>query len=169
MKMITIAILSLALAATTADPVKADADELAKALLGIAAVAIIAKSVDDRRERRRTAVQETETIVGASRLGSLDRPHAGRALQGTISRIDRRGPGARRGYKKTPLPQACLRIVNTGRRDRVAYGGRCLNRNFRFASRLPSRCETAVRTNRGLRTVYGERCLRREGWSVARR
>ncbi|MBT8458651.1 MAG: hypothetical protein HKP37_12595 [Boseongicola sp.] len=169
MKVITTAILGLALATTTVAPARADNDDLAKALLGIAAVAIIAKTVDDRRDRRKAAAIESEATIGASRLGSLKRPHAGRAFNGTISRFDRHGPKARRGYKKTPLPQNCLRIVNTGRGDRVAYGGRCLNRKFRFASKLPERCETFVHTNRGIRTVYSERCLRREGWNVARR
>ena len=169
MKVLTTAILSVALGTTTVSPAQADSDDLAKAILGIAAVAIIAKSVDDRKDRRRANAREAEATVGASRLGSLERPHAGRTLQGTISRFDRHGPKPRRGYKKTPLPQSCLRIVNTLRGERVVYGARCLDRNFRFASKLPDRCEIAVRTNRGVRTVYGERCLRREGWNIARR
>lgn len=170
MKLITTAILSLALATTTTAPAKADSDDLAKAILGIAAIAIIAKSVDDRNDRRRAAAaREANSTVGASRLGSIDRPHAGRELQGTVSRFDRRGPKAGRGYKKTPLPRTCLRVVNTGRGDRIAYGARCLDRNFKFASKLPDRCEIAVRTRRGLRTVYGERCLRRDGWNIAQR
>ena len=170
MKLLTTIILSFTLATSTVTPASAENDDLAKAILGIAAVAIIAKSIDDRKDRRRAATtREAKPTVGASRLGSLDRPHVGRELRGTIRPYGRQGPKAGRGYKKTPLPQTCLRIVETGRRDRLAYGGRCLDRNFRFASKLPSRCETAVRTNRGVRTVYGARCLEREGWVVARR
>ncbi|NNJ66445.1 MAG: hypothetical protein HKP54_00260 [Boseongicola sp.] len=165
MKFISTAILGLALATTSVTPVQADNDDLAKAILGIAAVAIIAKSIDDRKDRRR----EAQATIGASRLGSIDRPHAGRELQGTVHRYNRFGPKAGRGYKKAALPQRCLRTVNTGRRDRLAYGARCLDRNFRFASKLPDRCEVAVRTPRGLRTVYGARCLRRDGWITARR
>lgn len=169
MKALMTAVLSLTLATTTISPAHADGDDLAKAILGIAAVAIIAKSVDDRKDRRRAAARENEATIGASRLGSRERPHAGRTFSGSISPFERRGPKAAKGYKKTRLPKSCLRIVNTGRGDRVAYAGRCLERNFKFASKLPNRCETFVRTNRGLRSVYGERCLRREGWTVARR
>jgi len=165
MKFIATAILGLALATTTAAPVRADGDDLAKAILGIAAVAIIAKSIDDRKDRRR----EEQATVGASRLGSIDRPYAGRELHGTVNRYDRHGPKAGRGYKRAELPQRCLRTVDTGRRDRLVYGARCLDRNYRFASKLPDRCELAVRTPRGIRTVYGARCLKRDGWIVARR
>lgn len=165
MKLITTALLSIALATTSVTSAKAGNEDIAKAILGIAAVAIIAKSIDDRKDRRR----ETTPTVGASRLGSVERPHAGRDYRGSISPFNRHGPKAGRGYKKTPLPRTCLRVVETGRRDRLAYGRRCLDRNFRFASKLPDRCEAAVRTNRGFRTVYGARCLQREGWTVARR
>lgn len=165
MKLFATAILGLALATTTAAPVKAESNDLAKAVLGIAAVAIIAKSIDDRNDRRR----EAKATVGASRLGSVDRHHDGRELRGTVRPFNGFGPKAGRGYKKSPLPQSCLRIVDKGRRDRLAYGARCLDQNYRFASKLPARCETAVRTPRGLRTVYGARCLERDGWIVARR
>ena len=80
-----------------------------------------------------------------------------------------RSHGKRHGIKKRPLPDRCLRWVNTGRGDRLAYGARCLNRNYRHASKLPRRCETLIRTNRGYRAVYGARCLARDGWRVARR
>ncbi|SMX23149.1 hypothetical protein BOA8489_01253 [Boseongicola aestuarii] len=165
MKLLATAILGLTLATTNAAPVKAEGNDLAKAILGIAAVAIIAKSIDDRNDRRRKA----SATVGASRLGTVDRHNDGRQLYGTVRPYDGFGPKAGRGYKKSPLPQSCLRIVDTGRRDRLAYGARCLDRNFRFASKLPDQCVTAVRTPRGVRTVYGARCLERDGWIVARR
>ena len=168
MKLFATAILGLVLAGAAVTPAQADSDDLARAVLGIATVAIIAKAIDDRNDRRK----DTVPIVGASRLGSAEQSYGHnnrREIDSRAKSYNRHGPKAGRGYKKRALPQACLRVVETGRGDRLAYGARCLDRNYRFASRLPDRCETAVRTNRGVRTVFGARCLRREGWSVARR
>ena len=147
-------------------PAQADGDDLARAILGIAAVGIIAKAIDDRNDRRR----KNASTVGASRLGSVEQNSrfGGRIIDGRIRPYEPESAHTKRGFKKQPLPQRCLRVVETARGDRLAYGARCLNQNFRFASRLPDQCETAVRTNRGFRTVFGARCLRRDGWNVAR-
>ncbi len=166
MKLITATIASIAMAASLTAPAtaRADGDDIAKAIVGIAAIAIIAKAIDDRNDR------DNFTTVGSRRLGSVNQFDGRSVIDGRIRRLDsRRGPKARRGYKKQALPRTCLRVVETSRGDRLVYGSRCLNRNFRFAAKLPGNCETAVRTRRGFRTVYGARCLRRDGWKVARR
>ena len=147
-------------------PAQANGDDLARAILGIAAVGIIAKAIDDRNDRR----NKTTATIGASRLRSVEQNSrfGGRIVDGRIRPYESNRTHSKRGFKKQPLPQRCLRVVETSRGDRLAYGARCLNQNFRFASRLPDRCETAVRTNRRFRTVFGARCLRRDGWNVAR-
>ncbi|MEK6217479.1 MAG: hypothetical protein N2B03_09735 [Boseongicola sp.] len=160
----TIAVLAIAGSLVAPAPARADGDDIAKAIAGIAAIAIIAKALDRRKDR------DNLTTIGSRRLGSVERYDGRRTIDGTIRRYDnKRGPKARRGYKKHALPRSCLRVVDTSRGDRLVYGARCVNRNFKFASKLPERCETAVRTGRGYRTVYGARCLRRDGWKVARR
>jgi len=73
------------------------------------------------------------------------------------------------GFKRRPLPDQCLRIVDTRRGDRLVYGERCLNRTYRHADKLPTACTRYIRTNRGLRPVFGARCLAGDGWQVARR
>ncbi len=166
MKTLTATIASIALAGSLAipAPAAADSDDFARALAGIAAIAIIAKAIDNRRDRKRSSTYST------GNLGSYEHYDGRRTIDGTIHRYDNRhGRKARRGFKKHALPRNCLRVVETSRGDRLAYGARCVNRNFKFASKLPDRCETAVRTRRGFRTVYGARCLRRDGWNVARR
>lgn len=165
MKILTATIAGLAIAGSLFTPAaaRADGDDIAKAIAGIAAVAIIARAIDRRNDR------DNLTTIGSRRLGSVDRYDGRRGTDRTIHRYDRRGPKAGRGYKKHPLPRACLRVFETRRGDRLAYGARCVNRNYKFASRLPERCETVLRTRRGFRTVYGSRCLRRNGWKVARR
>ncbi len=146
-------------------PVSASANEdLAKVLAGLAVLGITAKIIDDRKDRRRNTVTTSrtsrfDTIEGDRRIirGDLRRPDQNRALRNT------------RPARKKPLPDRCLRILDTDRGDRFVYGERCLNRNYVYANRLPDRCERLVRTDRGLRTVYGARCLARDGWKVARR
>lgn len=153
-------------------PARADGEDIAKAIAGIAAVAIIAKAIDDRKDRK-SAETTVSSTTRAGRFGSIeqDYPYDGRRIiEGTVRPYDdRHGPKAGRGYKKLPLPESCLRWVDTGRGDRLAYESRCLDRRYKFASKLPEQCETAVRTSRGFREVYGARCLRRDGWIVARR
>ncbi len=144
-------------------PVSASANEdLAKVLAGLAILGITAKIIDDRNDRRRkstSTVSRFDTIEGGRRV-----------IDGDLRRLDRdRGVRSPRGARKTPLPDRCLRILDTSRGDRLVYGERCLNRNYAFANKLPDRCERLVRTDRGLRTVYGSRCLARDGWKVARR
>ena len=158
---------SISLAPT---PAAADAEDVAKIIAGLAVAGIIAKAIDDRKDRKRAA-----TATEYSRFGSrYDNYYDGRrTIDGTIRPYHqddyKRGPKSKRGYKKHALPKRCLLTVDTGRGSRLAYGARCLDRRYKFASKLPRRCETVVRTPRGFRTVFGARCLRRDGWQVARR
>lgn len=157
-----LAALNIALAPTVASA-RPDGEDIAKTLAGLAVLGIIATAVDKRKDRRREAV----TSDDRTHYGSFDDRRGTRIIDGTISRPGDRGPKAGRGYKQTQLPDRCLREVDTARGDRLVYGARCLNRNYKHASKLPERCERYVRTDRGLRTVYGARCLARDGWRVA--
>lgn len=151
-------------------PAAADGDDIAKIIAGIAVAGIIAKAIDDRKDRKRA--KRAATATEFPRFGSIeDRDR--RIIDGRIRRYDeddfRHGPKPGRGYKQLALPERCLLTVETARGDRLAYGARCLDRRYKFANKLPSSCETVVRTPRGFREVYGARCLRRDGWRVAGR
>ncbi len=139
-----------------------DRDDVAKALLGLAAIGLIAKAARDRDDRNDRAVQ------WQNNSGNWQ---SNRTIEGRILRPNdwRDGQSAKKKYKRRALPQSCLRIVDTNRRDRLAYERRCLNRNYQHASRLPRDCQVRVRTNRGVQVVYGARCLARDGWRVASR
>lgn len=153
----------------------ADGDDIAKIIAGIAVAGIIAKTIDDRNDRKksRAAAAEFPRFGRGDDSYRDDRFHDGRrVIEGTIRpyREDqKKGPKANRGYKKLALPERCLVTVDTARGSRLAYGSRCLERRYKFASKLPASCETVVRTPRGFRTVYGARCLRRDGWRVVSR
>lgn len=148
-------------------PAQADADDVARAIAGIAAVAIIAKAIDNRSDRSGSAV--TAASNGRVVEYATGTPDRRRIIDGRISRYDGYKSGKkRRGYKKLALPNRCLRVIETRRGSRYGYGDRCLQRNYRHANKLPNDCETRVRTRNGVRTIFGARCLARDGWRVAR-
>lgn len=164
---------SFALSATTAlglsvapAPASADGDDIARVLAGLAVIGIIAKVADDRRDRRKDVSEESIY----PRYGTVDHRRGVRTTDGELRRLGKPKRNRIKGYKKRPLPDNCLRVVDNNRgRDRLVYVSRCLNRSYKFASKLPDHCQRFIRTYRGTRTVYGSRCLARDGWRVARR
>lgn len=164
------AVAATGIALAPAPATAADGNDIAKIIAGIAVAGIIAKAIDDRKDRKRAESRATSNQF--PRFGSIeDRDR--RVIDGRIRPYDpydyRHGPKDGRGYKKQALPEQCLLTVETARGDRLAYDARCLGHRFKYADRLPQVCETAVRTPRGFRTVFGARCLDREGWRVASR
>ena len=167
MKTTLAALCALGIAAQPQDAAAADGDDVARALAGLAVIAIVAKAVDDRNDKKKRKAAErrhAEETSGAALFGRRDDR---RVIDWRIRPYGDNTRPVRRGHKKHALPRHCLRTVETRRGDRTAYASDCLNHSYRFASRLPRSCETAVRTPRGFRTVYGRRCLARDGWNVA--
>lgn len=156
--------------ALTPAPAAADGDDIAKIIAGLAVAGIVAKAIDDRRDRKRARREAEQRAQSFGRFGDGKGIHhdGRRVIDGKIRRHDREDRRARfgPGFKRVALPDRCLLTVETARGDRLAYGARCLNRHYRHASKLPTDCETVVRTPRGFRTVYGARCLKRDGWQV---
>ncbi len=166
---------NLALSAATAlglalAPVPAaagpDREDIARAVAGAVVLGIIAKAVSDKDNRRTNRTINQNSRI--PQLGSIDDRRNTRIIEGDLRRQQHSNTG-KRGYKKAKLPDRCLRVVDTARRDRLVYGTRCLERSYKFARKLPQSCERFVRTNRGLLSVYAARCLARDGWQVARR
>lgn len=159
----SLAVLGLTL---TPMPAAADTEDVAKLLAGLAVLGIIAKSVDDRNDRN-------DGVTNRFRLSNraYDNRRNAPVIRGEILRPGEFNLKKSKSpkYKRRPLPDRCLRLIDTSRRDRLAYSRGCLNRNYKFANRLPRDCQRLIRTNRGVRTVYGARCLARDGWRVARR
>ena len=152
-------------------PAAADTEDVAKVLAGIAVLGIIAKAAENRSERNEARRVEIDDRSRYGRFGSIDDRHDRSVIDGDLRRYDERSTRQGKGYKKNnPLPQRCLFVLDADRgRDRLVYGQRCLERSYKFASKLPDRCRQIVRTDHGRRVVYGSRCLAGEGWRVARR
>ncbi len=142
-----------------------DRDDIAKALAGLVILGITAKAIDNRNDRRDRA----RSVSRQPDFRAIEQPQNRRIIEGQLRRPGDFSARVDQGFKRRPLPDQCLRIVDTRRGDRLVYGERCLNRTYRHADKLPTACTRYIRTNRGLRPVFGARCLAGDGWQVARR
>ena len=162
---------ALAVTGLTAAPARADAEDVAKALAGIAAVAIIADAVrDNDRDRRRHGIVTRSHRNHGNAYGNAyrrghDRPH-----------VDtRRGHGhiaprpLPRRAQVNQLPRRCMVRVTGRNINAQAFAGRCLARNDVNMRRLPDRCEIRMRGQRGGQSYYAAACLRSHGYRAARR
>lgn len=149
--------LSLAPMEVSAAP---DGEDIAKALAGLAVIGIVASTMNDRKQKRKS---EARGAVPVNPYATIEGP---RAIEGEIRR-----PGEKKnrfhGVRQAALPDRCVRIVSTDRGDRTAYSARCLQREYIYADQLPAACQVQVQTNDRVRLVYGARCLQRDGWRVA--
>lgn len=128
-----------------AAPARADSDDFAKALAGIAAIAIIGKAINDRNDRKKAHVSRNSHTHGV----------APRPTPKRFSRYD--------------LPAQCLFDFDLGRHGSMRmFGKRCLERNYRFSHNLPNVCEQRIWTDQGMRRGYSPRCLRESGYRMSR-
>ena len=138
-------IAALAVTGLSAVPARADSSDIAKLLVGIAAVAVVARAIDNNRKPKATTSRHT-----ISRDPVIIRPP------------QRNGNRHRR--VSFALPERCLTTYRGRNRDRQLFSGRCLSRvDYRLAE-LPKRCEYIVSTRQGRGKAYGPRCLARAGF-----
>lgn len=138
----------------TTAPARADGNDLAKAIAGIAAVAIIAKALDDERKdkARRHAPAKKHSVKPTRHSHGYVAP---RPLPQRVARKQ--------------LPGHCMVRVETRRGVQRAFAGQCLQRSYRHADRLPRACAMPTRGRGHNRTFYEAGCLRSYGYSMARR
>jgi hypothetical protein len=131
---------SLVLGGVTATPVRADNNDLAKALFGIAAIAIIGTAIHNNRATTRVTPPPAPTPP-APRPGHIP----------ARARI---------------LPSSCLVDYDTGWGQGLLLGSECLSRNYRYAHLLPQQCEVDVRLRRRAFSGFDPSCLRYEGFRL---
>lgn len=130
--------MSLMLSPVTASKAAAN-DDFGKALVGIAALAIIGKAIEQNSRKTQASRAPAQPIY-------------------TITPRDNR----------MVLPSDCaLTLRAPGFGDRTVYTKRCLEQSVRD-TRMPRACLDQIRTNRGPREVYDERCLTRNGFRTAK-
>ncbi|MCM2563705.1 hypothetical protein M8756_16360 [Lutimaribacter sp. EGI FJ00015] len=151
----TILVGALAVTGLTAVPARADGEDIAKALAGIAALAIIAKTIENRNDRRHEAE--------VSRQGTWPK-------HGHVTGPIRPRPLPDHVRKASLLPRECLVNVRSRHRDYRAFSGRCLADHRITARNLPNACmvETRGRGHRYNQIYFRESCLRDRGYRTAR-
>lgn len=134
---------SLALTAFAA-PARADAEDVAKVILGLAIVAGIASAIDNNNDPAPAARHNTYRDQDWSRQWN------------------------HRGGRRRAIPARCLRPFETRRGTRYGFSERCLDRRAEWIN-PPERCRRRGENRRGHRiTFYGERCMARLGFRTAR-
>lgn len=149
------AALAIALSGLTlsAVPARADTNDTARILAGIAALYAIGRAIDihnDRQERANSA-NNWQHQPPRGHHGGPGRP---------------RGPGY--GHPRPNpyvAPARCFTEGTTlqGRYYR-GYRARCMQRNVVRPQLLPQQCLREIQTERGWRNIYGGRCLAQNGW-----
>ena len=149
----TVAAAALAITGFSAVPARADANDAAKIIAGIAALALIAKAIDDSNDRKAARQQHyTHRPVPQHHHQPGLKP---RPLPHQVAR-----PG---------LPDHCLFMAQTVHGPARVFGARCLQRNYVQANTLPQACAQQIWTDRGQRWGYNAACLRHQGYRIASR
>ncbi len=148
---------ALVFAGISAAPARANSNEdIAKFLIGLGAVAIIAKAIDqksdsDSKATTRNYDRYNNRVVTRSRSDRV------------VSVPDRKKK--KKAKLSRALPASCLRTYSAGRNDRRLYSGRCLSRLPYKLAKLPSDCAYTIKGRRGtIGKAYGPRCLSRNGF-----
>ena len=151
-------ITALSLTFATTAPLQAQSinrEDVGKLLIGLAAVAVIGAAIEENRDRTRsTPVHDNHRSSEITRNNSWS----------DLGRPQQTNRDAR-----LVLPSACLRNVDTRFGTQRMFGKRCLERNYRHASRLPERCAVRLYTNDGPRSGFDPLCLRDQGFRSDRR
>ena len=133
---------ALAVTSFTAAPARASNDDLAKLLIGLGAIAIIANSADGSKK--------SSAVTYSTRSNRV------------VTLPEDRKP---RYKKRYALPKDCLRTYSARNGDRKLYSGRCLDRLPYRLAKLPDACAYTVMGRKGVRgKAYGPRCMSRNGF-----
>ena len=137
-----IVISAIAVTGLTSLPARAETSDLAKLLIGIGAIAVVANAIDKNREKASSSAPSS-----AQRVVTL--------------------PSAKKKAKRRhyALPSSCLRTYSAARGDRKLFSGNCLNRLDYKLAKLPNACAYTVQGHRRvLGKAYGPRCMAKHGF-----
>lgn len=144
-------------------PARADGDDLAKALLGFTALALIAKAIDDNNSQptvinrypTRPVYTQPGRPIYVQPVPPRYQPVPPRPLPYQVSKLD--------------LPGSCLRDFRVDGRTVRLFGDACMRQTYAFTNSLPYACQFGFNGNRGRAHVgYEPLCLRERGYRTAR-
>ena len=164
-----IAAAAMAVTGLTAAPARAD--DTARVLAGLAALAVLGIAVkkhqDRKHERQRVSRDRRPDIpvwrVEPRRHGTHQRPNGDFPLHPQVK--PRPLPDDLQRYV---LPRQCLRQLKSHGDRKLVVGERCMQRNFDHVRRLPRNCRVEARTERGPRRGYSLECLENRGYRLSR-
>lgn len=166
---------ALSLAVALPAPVRADEQDIARAVGVAATLFVLGKAIQNARDKhddkdrkdRHDGWQDRAPHPHGSAAPHLPRPwqphldDRHKPLPRVIGRPHAPQPAARH-----LLPRACLLAVSGARTDHVLAEG-CLRQHGIRLNSLPDRCRMQVATSRGRATAFSERCLAGQGYRVA--
>lgn len=163
---------SLAVTGLSAAPARADAEDAAKVIAGVAALAILGAAIADAKDDNDRVTRNRGHLRNDSRKRGHGKKWDHRRGHDQWDKRHRSNNHARplpKRVKRKLLPGACKTEVRVRGGDRLSgFGRHCLQRNYGYANSLPSACKTHVRGRHGkLRTIYQGRCLYRHGYREA--
>lgn len=173
---------SVAITGFSAAPARAN-DDVAKVLLGLAAIAAIGVAVDKHNDRKRDRHHVTRqhrpqhnVHRPQHRKPVVIEPGYHRHGHGNAHRHRGGASHHRHDHAVKPrrlpdnvavydLPGQCKRAL-PGAETNVFLGQRCLQKNYRHVSNLPGQCWITVDNGYKRRSGYEVSCLRRKGYRV---
>ncbi len=137
---------AIAITGASALPARAGTNDVAKVLIGIAAIAIIGNAINDARK----PAPVTSRYYRRPPIAPTPRPLP-------------------RGVSRYVLPGKCQFRANTRYGRRTVLGSRCVANNYAHTRSLPGACVTRFWSDRRDRTSvgYSKQCLRRHGYRTA--
>lgn len=163
--MLTKSLIATVLAATlafggTATPVRADRNDTIRTVVGIAALALIAKEIARQQERDRAREKAARNPPPPPPVRRDDRWDSPNDRYRDWNHYKPRHPA-----RPAELPAVCAFEISGHRGPSTVVGKACLEEQG-VRGRLPEWCEFTVRTRFGARQVYGANCLRESGYRI---
>jgi len=163
---------SLAVTGLSAAPARADAEDAAKVIAGVAALAILGAAIADAKDDKDRVTRNRDHLRHESRHRGHGKTWGHRQGRDNWDKAHRNSKHARplpKRVKRKLLPGACRTEVRVrGGHHLRGFGRHCLKRNYGYANSLPRACKTTLRGQRGkLRAIYSGRCLYRHGYREA--
>ena len=155
-KTVTAGLTALSLALSVPTTAHAGNDDVAKALAGLALIAIVGAALSDNNGRAQVQVTPPQTY-----------PNRREGVRGHDDH--RRGNWGHNARRVAPLPEACSIELSRHGETRELYNSRCLRRTYANFDALPSDCQTTYRQNGHTRNGFNASCLRQYGFRTERR